>query len=217
MQPSDDHQEILSPLRTHTHTHTHAHACAQTHTHARTCAHTYARTHARAHAHERARTHAHIRMHTHACTHTRMHAHAHTHAHTHTPWGVITRHTPFQFSSWGKIGSLEWMKLGKYETSSDEGAQPSQQWGERTSGHGAGVEDRCERHSGSPCAGHAVQCAFMQHCVRWAQHWVEADGFTLILQMRKLTSEMLSNRPKAQRSRWQSPDTNLDVSDSSIL
>ena len=54
------------------------------------------------------------------------------------------------------------MKLGKYETSSDEeGAQPSKQWGERTSGHGAGVEDRCERHSGAHRALGVLLCSIV--------------------------------------------------------
>ena len=141
------------------------------------------------------------------------------HTHTHPPWRVITRHTPFQFLSWGKMCSVEWMKLGNYETNGDqEGTQSSKQWGECTSGRGV----RCGASVRAPCrcslcGRHAGQCFFKHHCVRWAQHRVEADGFILIVQMRKLISEMLSNMPGSQRSRWQSPNTNLDVSDSRIL
>ena len=57
----------------------------------------------------------------------------------------------------------------------------------------------------SLCSSRAVQCFFMHHCVQLAQHWVEADGFILILQMRKRISEMLSNMPRSQRNRWQEP------------
>ena len=84
------------------------------------------------------------------------------HTHTHPPWRVITRHTPFQFLSWGKMCSVEWMKLGNYETNGDqEGAQSSKQWGECTSGRGSGVVHQCEHHTGAPCAAGMLVSVFL--------------------------------------------------------